>query len=45
MLSSYSEAEDLGDISVAPGTVRLIADPMGDYSCDTASWVDLRAVP
>ena len=43
--TSYSEAEDMGDVAVAPGAVLLLADPMGDYGCDTAAWVDLRAVP
>lgn len=44
-LSSYSEAEDMGDVGVEPGEVVLKVDPNGDYSCDTSAWVDLRAVP
>ena len=42
-LGSYSEAERF-DVPVTPGTVTLTADPLGDYSCDTAVWVDLRAI-
>ncbi|HVV88717.1 MAG TPA: CotH kinase family protein [Kofleriaceae bacterium] len=45
VLRSYTEAEDLGDVAVHPGAVELVADPMGDISCDMATWVDLRAVP
>lgn len=45
VLSSYSEAEDMGDVPVEPGEVRLVTDPLGDYSCDTTAWVELRAVP
>ena len=45
VLTSYSAAEDLGDIPVSPGALRLVADPLGDYSCDTTAWVDLRVVP
>jgi hypothetical protein len=43
--TSYSDAEDMGDVPVAPGPVRLVADPLGDYGCDTAAWLDLRALP
>lgn len=44
-LRSFTEAEPLPDVAVHPGPVQLIADPLGDNSCDMASWVDLRAVP
>lgn len=43
--TSYSPAEDMGDVRVAAGEVRLVTDPLGDYGCDTTSWVDLRLVP
>jgi hypothetical protein len=45
VLTSYSAAEDLGEIPLVAGTATLVADPLGDYSCDTASWVDVRLVP
>lgn len=45
VLRSTSDAESLGDVAVHAGAVQLVADPMGDNSCDMASWVDLRAVP
>ena len=44
VLRSLSEPEEL-DVMIHPGAVQLVADPMGDISCDMASWVDLRAVP
>jgi hypothetical protein len=45
VLTSYTEAEELGDVAVAPGEVRLTVDPLGGNACDTSAWVDLRAVP
>lgn len=45
VLSSYTAAHDLGDVPVTPGTVHLIASDLGNYACDTTSWLDLRAVP
>jgi hypothetical protein len=29
------------DVTVAAGTVTLVVDPNAEYSCDTASWVDV----
>jgi hypothetical protein len=45
VLSSYSAAEDIGDVAVQPGEVHLVASDEGDWGCDTTSWLDLRAVP
>lgn len=45
VLTSYSDAEDLGDLPVEAGEVTLEVDPLGDYGCDSSAWVDLRAVP
>lgn len=45
VLSSYSPAQDMGDVAVRPGTVHLVATDLGDWGCDTTSWLDLRAVP
>lgn len=41
-LANYSPAEPTGDIAVAAGALTLIADPNGDYACDTAVWADLE---
>jgi hypothetical protein len=45
VLRSYDEPQPLPDVAVHSGAVQLIADPLGDISCDMATWVDLRAVP
>jgi len=45
VMYSYTAAEDIGDVAVAPGEVVLITSDEGDLSCDTTSWLDLRAVP
>jgi hypothetical protein len=45
VLTSYSPAEDIGDVSVQPGEVHLVATDQGDFGCDTTSWLDLRALP
>lgn len=45
VMRSYTPAEDLGDVAIHPGPVELVTDPLGEYSCDMATWVDLRAVP
>ena len=44
-MGSYTEAKDIGDVTVAPGDVHLIGSAEGDFGCDTTSWLDLRAVP
>ena len=42
---SYTKAQDIGDVAVQPGEVRLLTFDGGDLSCDSTSWLDLRAVP
>ena len=39
VVQTYEPAVSLGDIGVEAGEVHLIADPNGEYSCDTAAWV------
>lgn len=38
----YDPAVPTGDIAVQPGPLYLIADPRGEYSCDTTAWVDVE---
>ena len=45
VLYSYTKAQDIGDVAVQPGEVRLLTFDGGDLSCDSTSWLDLRAVP
>ncbi len=44
-LRSYSQPEELADVVIHAGPVQLVADPLGDISCDMATWLDLRVVP
>jgi hypothetical protein len=45
VMYSYTAAEDIGDVSVEPGELKLITSDRGNFSCDMTSWLDLRAVP
>ena len=44
-LRSYSPAQELVDVVIHAGAVQLVADPLGEISCDMATWLDLRVVP
>jgi hypothetical protein len=41
----YTDAVPFGPLEVEPGAVQLFAGPNGDYSCDTAAWLDLELAP
>lgn len=43
-LVNYTAAEAF-DVAVAPGPVTLVASPNAEYSCDTASWIDVWGLP
>ncbi|MCP4805210.1 MAG: hypothetical protein GY913_19130 [Proteobacteria bacterium] len=45
VLTSYADAEVMGDVPVSPGELSLLTHDLGNLSCDTTSWLDLRAVP
>lgn len=41
----YDPALGFGPIELAPGPVTLTTSPLGEYSCDTAAWLDLELSP
>lgn len=38
--ANYDPVVATGDIAVQPGELHLLTSPNGEYSCDTAAWVD-----
>ncbi len=44
-LHTYDPAVSFGPLDLAPGTATLTTSPLGEYSCDTASWLDLELAP
>lgn len=42
---SYDPAVAFGPIDVAAGPLVLTTSPRGEYSCDTAAWLDLELAP
>lgn len=42
VVNNYDPPLSFGEIAVEPGAVELIAGHNGEYSCDTAAWVDVR---
>ncbi len=43
VVANYAVAVDIGELDVSPGSLELRATPNGEYSCDTAAWLDVRA--
>ena len=41
----YDPALGFGPLTLAPGPVTLTTSPLGEYSCDTAAWLDLELAP
>jgi hypothetical protein len=39
---NYDAATDLGTVLIQPGNLELRVSPNGEYSCDTAVWVDVQ---
>lgn len=42
IVANYAAAVDIGSVAVTPGSVHLVVTPNGEYSCDTAAWLDVR---
>ncbi|HVV88219.1 MAG TPA: CotH kinase family protein [Kofleriaceae bacterium] len=45
VLGTYDAAVPFGPIDLAPGPAVLSTTTNGDYTCDTASWLDLELSP
>lgn len=41
-LHNYDAAVAFGPLALAPGPATLTTSPLGEYSCDTAAWLDLE---
>jgi hypothetical protein len=40
-LQNYDAAVALPELAIKPGALQLIASDLGEYSCDTAVWLDM----
>ncbi len=42
VLANYDPAVTTDAVPISPGALRLVTLPNGEYSCDTAAWLDVR---